>query len=202
MKNPLIKVAAWLLLSSISFAEQPFKIGVHTAMPVGDLDEGIAYGAQAELGISEKFSIELAATTGQEAEDIDLFTVIGYPGYMDIESTTFAGSLIFRQPITDAISIFVLGGISFNTFDADGKPTNDVASPDFINPDVDDQIGYHAGGGIEIQLMENVSLFAEYRHIFTDLDATIAYEDTITQTRTMSESMDYGLAKIGLNISF
>lgn len=203
MQKSATNIAAWLLISSVTFAAQPFKIGVHTGMPVGDMDDGIAYGAQAELGITEKFSIEIAGTTGQESDDFDLFNVIGAPGYMDIDATTFAGSLVFRQPLSDKISIFLLGGISYNTFDADGKPTNDVASPDWITPDIDDQIGYHAGGGIDVQLTDRVSLFAEYRHVFTDLDTTIDYELlNVSQIATTSESMGYGLAKIGLNISF
>lgn len=204
MKKEMSVFATSLLLGTLAFAAQRPSVGVHAALPLGDLDDGTAYGAQTQIGISERMSVELAITTGQSKDDINLEPTLGAPGSMDIESTTFASSLIFRQPLCEKMALFVLGGISYCTTDADGKTTSDAGSPEYIVPTVDDQVGFHVGGGIDVDLSEHIRLFAEYRHTFSDLDATLRYKPSnLDETsREFSDSLDYGLVKLGVGISF
>jgi len=188
-------------------ADTSVRAGAHVAITTGsDMDSGLqAYGAQAEIGVMKNLGIELAVTTGMEKKDIDLQgEYLPGAGFMDLETTTFAGSLVYRHELAEKMNAFLLGGISYNYFDADGKPTNDVASYDFIKVDADNQLGFQFGLGFGYLLFENLEIFIEYVHVFTQLEADIETPRLGggTDKTDIDENIDYGLFKIGLNYVF
>lgn len=180
---------------AVSGQAQNLSVGAHGAYSVGgDVEESsIGFGAQLELAVSDAVSLEIAGTrfTDEASED---------GGKIEQTLNSIGASLILRMPLDHAIEAYVLGGVNYNTTDYDV-----TLPPEFaglrVNVDVDDQIGFHFGGGVRVALNENLTLFGEYRHTLLELEGTVEMPQLgVSET----DKMDYnfGLIKAGLNLKF
>ncbi len=208
-RSSLIFFSIALLLSFAVSASAigPSRIGVHAAYSAGgDVeDEQLGLGGQLEFALGPNLFIELSASTFSDewAED-------GLKLEADI--VTFGLSGILRAPIADTVQVYGLGGINYNSIDMDagfdraalGLPANVDAQADI---DIDDELGFHLGAGINVEVTPNVEIFAEYRYTLLSVDA----ETTVkvsgagmdwSETETTEEDYDFGLFKAGLNFMF
>lgn len=200
-------MVAFLGLAVSASAVGPSRIGVHVAYSAGgDVeDEQHGFGGQLEFGLGPNLFIELSASSFS-----DEWAEEGLKLEADI--VTFGLSAILRAPIADTVQVYGLGGINYNSIDMDasfdraalGLPAGVDARADI---DVDDELGFHLGAGINVEVTPNVELFAEYRYTFLSVDA----ETTIRvsgggmdwrETETEEADYDFGLFKAGLNFMF
>lgn len=179
-----------LCFSAIS-ASQAFQIGLSTGYTLGgDTDDtGSMIGAHAILFDEGFFSVELATLLYSEEPDSNQIA--------DMDITSFAASLRFALPMADNLELFVLGGISWNSYDV--NPENNYWL------DVDDgQVGYHMAIGTEFNLGELVYIFAEYRHSAIDFkgdagDFIAEIGEEVAGTG-FDDTYDFGLLRVGFSI--
>ena len=177
MKKYLVWVAAFMVSAALCRAEG-LKLGVHGAYSVGgDVeDESFGYGAQVGAAVNENLSLELSGTMFQDQDE-----------GIDMDITTIAFSARLGGELADNVGLYVGGGANYNMFDMD-----DVAG---VKVDIDDVLGYHFCGGLELSLADSIELFGEYRYSMVELDeATIGGE-----TGDINEDYNFGLVRVGLN---
>jgi opacity protein-like surface antigen len=69
--------------------------------------------------------------------------------------------------------------------------------------DVDNEVGFHVGAGLNFPLQNNWELFAEYRYTFLELEGDISVSAMgITESRSLEGDYDFGLLKVGVNYLF
>ncbi len=178
------------------------RVGVHGAYSMGgDVEkETFGYGIQGELSLCPYGGIELAVSKFS-----DEYAEEGVS--LDMDTTTIGLSLVGRLPLSDKGTVYVLAGVDYNlaSMDASLDPSlfsynGHVAQ---ASVDIDNEFGFHFGGGLEFFLLKNLSLFAEYRYTVLDLttDITVSLMD-ISESESSKGSYDFGLAKVGLNYRF
>jgi len=162
----------------------------------GDIeDSNIGFGAQTELSITRHVFVELALSYFSDEKEKDWYSY-------DLDLTTIGISAVFRAPLAEKISGYLLGGIDYNIADLDVNPNYDAPYVD-ASSDVDDEIGFHIGGGLDFMLHKNWELFAEFRYTFLELNGDISYSYlNVPFTYSLDEDKDFGLLKIGLNYLF
>jgi len=192
-----------------AYSERPaLKFGTYTAVPTGGQmnDSDFVYGLQGEIGLSKHFALEMAYIDGLENRQIDLHSRIDKFATMDMESSSLALSLIGRFSICERMRLFALGGINYHFFDAQARPDINPAAPHSIDAQADNALGYQAGLGASVSLLDSLELFCEYRHTFTELETHFDVQQTsglpFIEKINDSENIDYGLFKIGLNLAF
>lgn len=178
------------------------RVGVHGAYSVGgDVEkEKFAYGAQGEISCCPYGGIELSIS-----QLSDEYSEEGVS--LDMDLTTIGLSLVGRLPLSDKGSVYVLAGVDYNIASMDASLDPSMFSYNGhmaqASVDIDNEFGYHFGGGLEFYLLKNLSLFAEYRYTVLDLttDITVSLMD-VSASDSSKGSYDFGLAKIGLNYRF
>jgi opacity protein-like surface antigen len=139
------------------------KIGGHGAYSnSGDIeDQELGYGAQIGAQVNETLSLEVSGTL---FEDFD----------GELEITTVAATARLGGTMAEGVHMYLGGGASYNMFDYEA----------FEDPD--DEVGYHACGGVEFVMGENVEIFGEYRYTWVDIE-------------DYDEEYEFGLVRVGLN---
>lgn len=176
MKKIVLAITVITLTCTHSFAGG-FKAGAHGAyLTEGDIDdETLGYGAQIAAEVNSVLSLELSGTTWTEeraGKDLDL------------EVSSIALTVRFGGDIAEGVHTYVGAGGNYNIFDG-------------IAEEVDDSLGYHIAGGIELLLATHIEVFAEYRHSFIDIDDNDGgYEFG------GDNSFEFGLLRAGVNLVF
>ncbi len=178
MKKLIITVCGLFVLASLGHAQ--VKIGAHGAYSnAGDIeDEDLGFGAQFGFHVNETLSMELAGTRFKDFDDL-------------VEITTIALTARLGFPVSDTSDFYLGGGANYNIIDLD------IPDFDYFNVKIDDEIGFHAAAGLEIEVNHSLQLFAEYRYTFLELTST-------EEGSNMSgkDDYDFGLARVGLNLVF
>ncbi len=200
-------MAIFLAFAVSASAIGPSRIGVHVAYSAGgDVeDEQHGFGGQLEFALGPNLFIELAASGFSDEwaeEGLEL----------EADIVTFGLSAILRAPIADTVQVYGLGGINYNSIDVDvnfdraalGLPAGVDARADV---DIDDELGFHLGAGINVELSPNVEIFAEYRYTFLSVDAETSVSFSGAgmdwrESETVEGDYDFGLFKAGLNFMF
>lgn len=173
------------------------RLGAHGSISLGgDIeDSNIGFGAQTELSLTPHVSIELALSHFSDEKEKDWYSY-------DLDLTTIGISAVFRAPLAEKIKGYLLGGIDYNIADLDVNPNYDVPIVS-ASADVDDEVGFHLGGGLNFMLQKNWELFAEYRYTFLELNGDISYSyANLPVSYSLDEDKDFGLLKIGINYLF
>jgi len=116
-----------------------------------------ATGGGAKLTVGDTIGFELRASYFE----IDF---IQLPDY-SIEAIPVDAGLILSLPLGDSpVSLYVDGGATWYFLDSDLG-------------DIDDEVGWYAGGGLEVTLADNLALFAEaqYRSLEPKKSSWIAH---------------------------
>jgi len=178
--------AAVCIFASVSLCSaQGLKIGGHGAYTVGGDVEEEEFGAGGQIGVefNENFSLELSGTwIGDEAN------LGGLVGTVDVDFFTIALSARISGEVSEGVTVYGGGGINYNIIDIDSDAVNDP----------DDDAGFHACGGAELALGENLEFFAEYRFTWVEYDVDdsgsgIAFDETTTD-------YNFGMVRAGINI--
>ncbi len=182
MKNFLtVTIGMMIIMTSLTgyAMELPanLRAGVHGAYSEGGDLAGseFGFGGQVEFSINDHLGVELAITHFSDE-----------PVWRnDLDVTTVGLSAIGRAPLFDKINAYVLGGVNYNFLS--------LSSP--FARDIDDDFGFHLGGGLGFEIAEQWELFTEYRYTFLSADVSTRWAKT-------SEDIDFGLFKLGVNYRF
>lgn len=171
MKRFLLITIVTAACAGAAFA-QGFKIGGHGSYSIGgDIeDESFGYGAQVVFAATENISLELSGTW---FEDEDVGTTF--------DITHIAATLRLGAPLQDGVFIYGGAGGNYNMVDIER-----------VGDKLDDEVGYHFCGGLEMEISEGVELFGEYRYSFITLDEEDYGID--------EEDFEVGLIRVGLNL--
>lgn len=176
MKRLGLIMAVLTLAATCSLAEG-FKIGAHGAYAAeGDInDETIGYGAQIAAEVNSMLSLELSGTTWtEERENKEL----------DLEVSTIALTVRIGGDVAENVHLYVGAGGNYNIFDE-------------IAEEVDDSLGFHVGGGIELLLATHLELFVEYRHSFVEIDEE---DEEGGYTFGGDDRFEFGLLRAGFSL--
>jgi opacity protein-like surface antigen len=193
MKRRIIYTGILALLVGMAGQAQASRLGIHGAYSTGgNVEEPeIGFGGQLEFPINPILSVELAVTKfSDEIEGAD-YTI-------DQDLTSIGLSAVFRGPLGPQLDGYMLFGADYNTIDTDISFTNPtVSSAMNSNMELDDEVGFHIGAGLNLAITYNMELFTEYRYTFLETD-----NETAQPGSEEEYQYDFGLAKLGLNFFF
>jgi opacity protein-like surface antigen len=137
-------------------------------------DPGTAYGGglKFKFDVGEMLAVELRGSyiTGFEPDDEfeDLLK--------DMILVPIEADLVINLPMGDAATIYVGGGGGYYVIP---EFEIDIAIPGSDEPDVDpdDEFGFFALAGIELNMGESVALFAEAQYRFLEDDEDVEFGD-------------------------
>lgn len=176
MKRIVATAVALALCTGASYAGG---LGLYGSMwNPKDLDEGYGGGVKLKSDLGDVVSIELRGTYyGDMSDDIGANDV-------DVQVIPVELGLALNIPLGDALVLYAMGGAGYYFLDAE---VNDQ------DVDLDDEVGWYAGGGIEITLGEGVSLFAEGQYRAVEGQAKDDKADDI------DNDFDIDLAGVAIN---
>jgi outer membrane immunogenic protein len=119
------------------------------------------------------------------------------PGGVTVLRTepTFFGTVRGRAGIAfDRVLVYGTGGLAYGGFDQQFQVLGRKGS------DSGTQVGWTAGGGVEVALTENVTLRAEY--LYADLGSTAYRFRTPVGTSRLDVDYTQQLARVGVNYKF
>ncbi|MCI5224298.1 MAG: porin family protein [Candidatus Electrothrix sp. AR4] len=198
-----------LLIAGTSHAQGMInsRIGVHGAYSTGgDVEESEAgFGAQAEFSINPIFSIELSVSRfSDDLEEEDGMSI-------EQDLTTIGLSAVCRMPFAENMHGYLLGGMDYNIIEVDftAEPAiyNGISVNRNADIDMDNEVGFHVGAGLNFAFQNNWELFTEYRYTFLETEGE-GVVSASTMGRMASKSIggdydyDFGLLKIGVNYLF
>lgn len=192
MKRGIVSTGILALLIGMAGQAQAARIGIHGAYSNGGGVEEpeIGFGGQLEFPINPILSVELAVTQFSDEVEGDGLTAI------DQDVTSVGLSAVFRGPFGPQLDGYMLFGADYNSIDTDSNGHN-------VNMELDNEIGFHIGTGVNFLISYNMELFAEYRYTFLETDGEVSNSTSGTTMTTEEEyEYDFGLAKLGLNFLF
>lgn len=200
MKRGIISTGILALLIGATSQAQATRLGIHGGYSNGgDVENSqLGIGGQMELPINHVLSMEFAVTKFSDEMESDYMT-------LDQDVTSLGLSAIFRGPLGPQLDGYMLFGANYNIFDTDVSfDSPSYASYYSASMELDDQVGFHVGAGVNFAVTYNMELFAEYRYTFLETDGEMEISDIYGAT-SIDEgdfSYDFGLAKLGLNFLF
>jgi opacity protein-like surface antigen len=175
------------------------RLGAHGAYSMGgDIEESkVGFGAQAELALSPTFSIELAVSRFSDEWDEDGIS-------LEQDLTTIGISAVCRTALAGSMHGYLLGGIDYNIAEMDAILDSAVYGSSMnADVDVDNEMGFHLGAGLNFALHSNWELFAEYRYTFLKLEGDISVSGMgMTLSEAVEGDYNFGLLKAGINYLF
>ena len=146
----------------IPFNLQAEEAGVFLGFTIGQMDPGdddmLAWKFLGGYHFNENFSAELAYVDSRKVP-IELAGVT--VANLNLSGFTFAG--VYRYPVTSQFNIFAKGGGFIWSAEAEGTITNQRIEYDGTS--------YFAGVGAEFEVIENLSLRAEWERLKLDADS-------------------------------
>ena len=153
----------------IPFNLQAEEAGFFLGLTIGQMDPGdddmLAWKFLGGYHFNENFSAELAYVDSREVP-IELAGVT--LANLNLSGFTFAG--VYRYPVTSQFNIFAKGGGFIWSAEAEYTSTaNQLAGRTLRNIEYDGT-SYFAGAGAEFEVIENLSLRAEWERLNMDVD--------------------------------
>ena len=190
MKRGIVSTGILALLIGMAGQAQAARIGIHGAYSNGGGVEepDMGFGGQMEFPVNPILSVEFSVTQfSDEVEGDDATT-------LDQDVTSIGLSAVFRGPFGPQLDGYMLFGADYNSIETDSNAHN-------VNMELDNEVGFHIGTGLNLAVAYNMELFAEYRYTFLETDGEVS--DPVSGTTTEKEyEYDFGLAKLGLNFLF
>lgn len=199
MKRGIVYTGILALLVGLAGQAQASRLGIHGVYSNGgDVEESeLGFGGQLEIPINPILSVELAVT--KFSDEIE-----GNDAIIDQDVTSIGLSAVFRGPVGPQLDGYMLFGANYNTIDTDLSFKNPLMSNSIHSKmELDDDIGFHVGAGLNLAISYNMELFAEYRYTFLETEAEAELSDVNETLFTEGDyQYDFGLAKMGLNFLF
>ena len=151
----------------IPFNLQAEEAGVFLGFTIGqmdlDFDDPLAWKFLGGYHFNENFSAELAYVDARKTTPVKI--VGATMANLDLSGFTFAG--VYRYPITSQFNIFAKGGGFI--WSAESELTSSISGRTLGNIEYDGT-SYLVGAGAEFEVIENLSLRAEWERLNTDAD--------------------------------
>jgi opacity protein-like surface antigen len=193
MKRGIVSTGILALLIGVAGQAQAGRIGMHGAYSNGgDVEEPeVGFGGQIEFPINHILSVEFAVSHFSEEIEGSNGTTL------DQDLTSIGVSAVFRKALGPQLGGYMLFGADYNTIDTESNVHN-------VNMELDDEIGFHIGTGLNLAISYNMELFAEYRYTFLETDGEEELTDEMMEASLTDGDYEYdfGLAKVGLNFLF
>ncbi|WP_446009714.1 outer membrane beta-barrel protein [Candidatus Electrothrix sp.] len=193
MKRGIVSTGILALLIGMAGQAQASRIGMHGAYSNGgDVEEPeVGIGGQIEFPINHILSVEFAVSYFSEEFEGSNGTTI------DQDLTSFGVSAVFRRALGPQLGGYMLFGADYNTIDTESNFHN-------VNMELDDEIGFHIGTGLNLAINYNMELFAEYRYTFLETEGDVEMTGGLLDASLTDGDYEYdfGLAKLGLNFLF
>jgi len=173
-----------VLFSVSAIAQAQCRIGFHGANVSGDdLEQpGIGFGAQVVLPMTDMLGWEISATRFEDkAEDLKI-------NITHVAATLQLSTLVIDQ----RLRLYGGLGLSFNYFDAE------VSIPGYT-VEIESMIGFHAAAGAGVYLTKDIELFAEYRSVWADTEATVRNR---YDCQVVKSPFDFDIIRVGMNFNF
>jgi hypothetical protein len=174
----MIKRAMLLLLLACLACTSPADVGLGafgSYWNTDDADEAFGGGAQLKLG-TDPLHLVIRGTYFDDLLDDD------HTADIDLQAIPVEAGIELRRKVSPATAIYVGGGVTYCFLDAGDRG------------EVDDEIGWYAGGGIEIRLGKRVWLFGEA--VWRNIEATVEYDDL----GEITSDVDFDLSGLGVNV--
>jgi len=205
MKRRIVYTGILALLVGMAGQAQASRLGIHGAYSSGgDVEESeMGFGGQLEVPVNQILSVELAVT--KFSDEIE-----GSGSTLEQDLTSIGFSAVFRGPLGplgplgQQLEGYMLFGANYNSIDTDISLKNSTFSNTTTsNLDLDDELGFHIGAGLNVPIAYNMEVFAEYRYTFLETEG----EEEITNMHgtIITEGdyeYDFGVGKLGLNFLF
>jgi hypothetical protein len=142
-------------------------LGVYgTFMDTEDVDSGFGAGVKFKFDIVEYVAAELRASYVTKFDD-------GSDALDNLYMIPVEADILFNLPLGDSpVTIYAGGGGGYYVLP---EYETDIGFGD-TDIDLDDTFGFYGIGGFEIALAESVSLFAEAKYLFLEVD-TVTIDD-------------------------
>ncbi len=193
-------------LSAISvprktYAPKKFKIGPKSgvgflagyAMPAeNNYSSGLKYGGNIYLGITKNVSIEFKGLSFQS--DVEGNPEALSKGKLSVIPIQL--SIQARFPISNRLLLYLLGGGGYylNRFNLDEEIIDAWDALGFdIEEKVENAIGYHFGGGIDLFITKNIALNADVRYFIAKIKGSWTLTDQIIGTENSGSLEDLNL---------
>lgn len=152
-----------LICASVVATGASYGSGLGLFVAQWDPDEGdkaIGYGAKLQFDLSDVVALELRGTYYDDLLDDD--------DDNDLQAIPAELGIVLRLPLGESpVSLYGTAGVGWYFLDAE------AAGEDV---EVDDEIGWYGGGGVEVELAEGFGLFAEAT--WRVVEATAESDDT------------------------
>jgi opacity protein-like surface antigen len=193
MKRGIVSTGILALLIGMAGQAQANRMGLHGAYSNGgDVEEPeVGIGGQIEFPINHILSVEFAIS--HFSEEIEG----GDGASIDQDLTSIGVSAVFRKALGPQLGGYMLFGADYNAIDTDSNVQN-------VNMELDDEIGFHIGTGLNLAISYNMELFAEYRYTFLETEGEAKVTDGLMDASLTDGDYEYdfGLAKLGVNFLF
>lgn len=184
-------------------------IGIRTGyvMPSDEkYGRGLQYGGNICLGITKNIGFELSGLLFQS--DVEGDPEALSKGKLSLIPIQL--SIQFRLPLSDSFVFYLMGGGGYYymyKFTIDEEITDAWESLGFdIEEQVENAIGYHFGGGIDLFLTRNIALNADFRYCLAKTTGSWSISDQISGTQATGDLENLSLNSImfggGLKLCF
>ena len=196
MKNMVLLVVSGLMLPLFAVAEDKRRAGLHLSYSEGGeiVESALGFGGQVEIPVSDGLGVQFAISRFSDEDSMEVGTV-----KLDIASAGL--SAIFKSR-GEGSSLYLLAGLNYNSFDANVElaPAYSAAN---MTSEVEDDIGFHFGAGVEAPVSRSIDFFLEYRYTSTSLEVRtdVSYRGDSASFEA-KDDFDFGLLKMGINIDF
>ena len=168
MKRLITAVCALLMGAGLSYGGG---LGLFVSQWSPDeADDSIGGGAKLTLDMGKALALELRGTYYEDLDDDD---------DAELQAIPVEAGLRINIPLAEnGIVLYGAGGVGWYFLDAE------VAD---VDVEVDDEVGWYAGGGLEIKLTNGLALFAEA--LYRGVEATATADDP-EELEDISEDAD------------
>jgi opacity protein-like surface antigen len=135
-------------------------------------DDAIMFGVNLTFALNRFVSMELSVDYVETDVELSALGLSGDAG----EVTSIPVLLSIRANLTDHPTfrpyLTVGGGIFFNDIDSNPNTAEFIYGPG-AEFDVDNSFAFHAGGGIEVFLSENIAFNLDCKYIWTEIEGSV-----------------------------
>jgi hypothetical protein len=204
MKRRIVYTGILALLVGMTSQAQASRLGIHGAYSSGgDVEESeMGFGGQLEVPVNQILSVELAVT--KFSDEIE-----GSGSTLEQDLTSIGFSAVFRGPLGpfgplgQQLEGYMLFGANYNSIDTDISLNSAFSNAITSNLDLDDDLGFHVGAGLNVPIAYNMEIFAEYRYTFLETEGEEEITDMYGTYITEGDyEYDFGVGKLGLNFLF
>ena len=135
-------------------------------------DDAVMYGINCTYFLHEYFSLELSADYVETDVELSVLGLSGNVGQLTQVPVLLTGRIHFST--SSKVSPYLGGGVGyyFNDFDSERVITEFLYGPG-ADIDVDESIGYHVAGGVEVFVSDNAAINLDLRYVWNEIDAEI-----------------------------